>query len=125
MMPKSYILRVILISLCCFFGGSALLFGITGGWRALLFSPILSVFGWFYYIVALVFVAFMWWLFTPTWSASSRALFIVGSAAVGALGMSLIGIYPIDESSIWRIAYIVSGGFSTGLSAFLVTILKK
>ena len=124
---KAQILNVILISLCCFFGGSALLFGITGGVRAFLFSPILAVFGWFFYPLALIYVALIWWMFAPAWGIPIRVLFIVLSAVIGAVGMLSLGFNMVETHKewTWRIAYCVSGGISTGLSAFLVTVLKK
>jgi len=122
---KSQILNIVAISLCCFFGGSALLFGITGGVRGLLFSPILAIFGWVYFILALVYVTAIWWIFNPNWEWVARGSFVAFGAIIGAVGMSVIGIFPIDNPVMWRIAYFISGGISSGFSAYLIAILKK
>ena len=125
MPSKSYLWVIIQISLVCFFVGSALFFGLTEGLLSVLLSPLLALFGWFYYIVAIAYVAAIWLIFKPIWGASYRILFVCTCAPVGAFGMFLIGIYPSDKVLLWRNAYMWSGALAAGIGALMVIIFKK
>ena len=126
-------LKIILISLCCFFLGNALLFGIIGTWDSgiiigllsVLFSPILSIFGWILYPVALMYAAFMWYVFSPSWGRKYRVLFVLAGAIMGAVGVAFVGPGEVGKFWLFRTAFFVAAGISTGVAAYMVTRLKK
>lgn len=91
----------------------------------MLFSPVLSIFGWFYYPLVLIYVAFAWRFYNPKWNLKYKVLFVLICTAMGMIVMPIIGIGEVGSELLWRTAYFLSSGISAGIGAFMVTHLKK
>ena len=115
-------LKILIIAFLAFFLGAAVLFGIVGGPLAMIFSPFLSVFGLFYFPLAVIAAAVMWKLYTRCMlSVPRRTGFVLISGVLGSLVMHFVGVREQGSSALWAIGYLLGGGVAGVVAAFLVT----
>jgi hypothetical protein len=115
-------LKIITIAGISFLLGAAVLFGFVSGPLGALFSPLLSVFGWFYFPVALLAASLMWVLYTPALaSVARRTGFVAVGGLLGAITMHLIGVREQGGAFSWTLGYLIGGGLAGVVAAYLVT----
>lgn len=85
------ILKIISISFVGLLAGAAVLFGIVSGPLAVLASPFLAIFGWFYIFPILLGVGLLWAVYQPTWNRSFATWLFVAASSVGA-SLMMMGI---------------------------------
>lgn len=116
---------VFIIATAVFFAGSAVVFGWTTGVDGIIFSPILALFGWYFWFPIFGLVFGVWWLFNPEKrSLPYRVAFVGGCCLLGLLLSLLVSgrspSSPPDLVEALRLACV----FSAGLAACMVVILK-
>jgi hypothetical protein len=122
--PGAAILKIALISFVGLLVGAAVLFGVVGGPWAVLASPVLAIFGWFYIFPILVCVGLLWAFYQPKWRRSFAAWLFVATGSAGAsLLMVVIGVRGPEP--FWLIAYIVGGLVAGAVCGTLVVFLKR
>ena len=89
-------------------------------WIAVIFAPILLLFGWFWYPLALVLVSVFWYVYTPAVSLKkgNQALFVISSTVIGTIPFLFFGlIHPgVDP---------VISGLAGTVGALLIIQFKK
>jgi hypothetical protein len=117
-------LKIICISLASFLFGAAVFFGYTVGLSAMLLSPLLAVFGWFYLAPVVLFVAVLWVTYNPDRKAIwYRALAVALCMVVGGGFMAICGVGSSDSD--WRLGYSLAGALAGGVASASVSLLKK
>jgi hypothetical protein len=116
---------ILVIATVALFAGSVILFGWTSGAGGVILSPILAVFGWYFWFPIFGFVSGLWWLFNPKIrSLTYRLAFVAASCLLGlAVSFFLSGkgaSSPPDLVEALRVACVVSGA----LVACMVVVVK-
>jgi hypothetical protein len=120
------VLWVPLITVSVHLVGSAILFGILSGPLAILASPFLSIFGWFFVIPELCGVMLQWSFYRPTESNEPEFwLMMLPSFSAGALFMGFLGPKEIGSELRWTVAYVLAGGVSAAWSLLAIRFVKK
>lgn len=118
------ILKIIAISFIGLLIGAATLFGIVSGPLAILASPVLALFGWFYMFPILLGVGLLWAVYQPKRHPAFKAWLLVAISSVGAaLLMMIIGVRGPEP--IWPTAYAVGGLVAGGACGTMIVFLKR
>ena len=119
----SRILVIILATLAAHLVGSAALFGVVSGPHAILASPLLSLFGWFFIPIEAMVVAAQSVLMHGSRHRIARIwlMTVIPSVVVTAI----IGPKVNGEFSQWAIAYAVSAMLATSTSLLIVATPKR
>ena len=118
--------KIIGIALISFLVGAAALFGCIGGLLGVVFSPLLSVLGWFYFPIALLATSVMWTIYRPiSTSPARRTGFIAVAGIFGAGLMQLIGVRESSGGIPWTTGFLLGGGLGGIVAAYLITRWRK
>src|SRR5512137_948365 len=81
---------ICLITICVHLGGSAIFFGLVSGPLAIVFSPLLSIFGWFFIVPEFVGVGLQWLAYDPQKGPRSFWTVMLVSVALAGAFMGLL-----------------------------------
>jgi len=128
--PKSMdsvraVLLIVLITGSVHLVGSAILFGIISGPLAVLASPLLAVFGWFFVFPELVGVTIQWMAYHPSRGKRSFWRVFVVSVSTACLIMALIGPKEEGDGLRWTFAYVVATGAAASWSMLAIYLAKR
>ncbi|MEM6751190.1 MAG: hypothetical protein AAF612_12055 [Planctomycetota bacterium] len=115
-------LKILLISLVGFIVASSALAAISAGdLRYLIAGPLLAILGWFFYPVAVIFVAGQWWVYTALGRSRRAAVWILGVwPAINAGLFMLIGPREAGSEFRWALAYGISAAIGAVTTARLI-----
>ena len=118
------ILKIITISFVGLLVGAAVLFGIVSGPLAVLASPLLTVFGWFYIFPILLGVGLLWAVYQPKQHRPLIGWLLVAASSAGA-SLLMMAIGGRGPEPIWLVAYAVGGLVGGCACGTMVVLLKK
>jgi amino acid transporter len=104
--------------------GSALLFGIVSGPLAVLASPFLSLFGWFFVLPELVGVTVLWFAHDPRKGPEWFWSMVFVSVLVASTLMGLIGPKEQGHEFRWTCAYVIATAAAATWSMFAIRAAK-
>lgn len=113
------IATVLIATAVAHFVGSAVLFGIVSGPYAVVISPLLALFGWFFVPLEAIAVSAQWMLRVRKTFASMVSLWLA-TVPASALMMATIGPSEHGNELLWRLAYAMAT--LTAASASLLVI---
>jgi len=117
------VIKVLAVATITFFAGAAVFFGWASGFGGLAMSPLLAIFGIYFWVPICTLVIVLWSVFNPNrrnWLY--RLAFVLGSIALGYVAsLPLGGFATPDLVEGLRITCMLSGG----IAACLVLQLKR
>jgi hypothetical protein len=116
---------ICLITGCAHLIGSAVFFGLVSGPFAILFSPLLSIFGWFFVVPEFLGVGLLWLAFDPRKGPKNFWMVMAGSVLVAGASMALLGPKEEGHQRYWMLAYAVAAAVSAALSLVAIRCAKK
>ncbi len=116
--------KIIMISFVGFFVGSAVLFGLIRGPHAIIASPFLGIFGWFYLFPILLGVTALWSVYEPARRGCLRTWSLIAAGSLGGcVLMMLIGVRGPEP--FWFRGYALGGLVAGGVCAAMVVWMKR
>jgi hypothetical protein len=118
-------ISICLITICVHLGGSAILFGLVSGPLAALFSPLLSIFGWFFFVPEFVGVGLQWLAYDPQKGSRNFWTVMVVSVVLAGAFMGLLGPKEQGSEGHWALAYVAAATTSAAGSLVAIRFAKK
>ncbi len=116
---------ICLITICVHFGGSAVFFGLLSGPSAILFSPLLSVFGWFFIVPEFIGVGLQWLAYDPRKGSRNFWTVMVVSVVLAGAFMGLLGPKEQGSEGHWALAYVAAATTSAAASLVAIRFAKR
>jgi len=128
-MPRSIFTVVAvqaLLGTATFLTGSAIFFGWVSGLKGVLMSPLLSVFGWYFWFPAYALVSVSWGLYRPSkWRWAQRLVFIgIASVAGYLVSTAVLWLLGAKDQSLAEAFCFASTG-SGAMASCLVMVFKQ
>jgi hypothetical protein len=114
-----------LITICVHVAGSAVFFGIVGGPLAILFSPLLSIFGWFFIVPEFIGVSLQWLTYDAAKGPRNFWAVMLVSVVVASVFMGLLGPKEQGIEDYWAMAYVAAATTSAITSLLAIRTAKK
>jgi hypothetical protein len=118
-------IRIVLITVSVHLLGSAILFGIISGPEAMLASPLLSIFGWFFLVPELLGVSCQWAIYEPSKGERNFWRILIISVSVATIVMAAVGPKEIGDEFRWTCAYVIATAVAVTWSMFAVRFAKN
>ncbi|MBN2291908.1 MAG: hypothetical protein JXM70_05750 [Pirellulales bacterium] len=105
--------------------GSAVLFGIISGPFAVVASPFLSLFGWFFVLPELVGVTVQWFVYDPRKGSRYFWQLLLTSVLIACPLMALIGPKEEGDGFRWTCAYVIATAVAVMWSMLAIRMAKR
>ncbi len=118
-------ISIYLITICVHLGGSAVFFGLVSGPLAILFSPLLSIFGWFFIVPEFVGVGLQWLAYDAKKGPRSFWTVMLVSVVLAGAFMGLLGPKEQGSEGLWALAYVAAATSSAAASLVAIHFAKR
>jgi hypothetical protein len=128
MFPTSFksLLVILVITTLAFFAGSAVVFGWTSGIAGVILSPVLAVFGWYFWLPIFGIVLGLWSLFNPRKkSLVYRFAFVLASCLLGLAVSFLFSAKGTSTSPDLVAALRVACAITGVVAGSMVVVIKS